>query len=38
MNDRKLKLNYLALEKCTEQYITEECPAEETKRKYLQVF
>lgn len=30
MNDRKLKLNYLALEKCTEQYVIEECPVEET--------
>jgi len=30
MNDRKLKWNYLALEKCTEQYVTEERPVEET--------
>lgn len=30
MNDRKLKLNYVSLEKRAEQYITEECFIEDT--------
>jgi len=30
MNDRKLKLNYVALEERTEQYITLECLIEDT--------